>query len=222
MTRTIVLPGTPVGDMKSKMPGKGTFKEGSTIYAARLGILNDRGKYINIVPLSGVYDPQGGDIVIGTVLDAMRNAWMMDINAPYPAFLNVDNVPWRVDSGETARYLKMGDVAIVTVTGVDESRSIDLSMICKACRKVDGGLIIDIQPSKIPRVIGKNSSMLNVLKEKTKCWIFVGQNGRIWIKGDDSQVRRLVNVIHIIENESHTEGLTHRITTMLSDDAILG
>ena len=216
MTRTIVLPGTPVGDLKSKMPGKGTFKEGDIIYAARLGILNDKGKYVNIVPLSGVYDPQNGDVVIGTVLEALRNAWMLDINAPYPAFLNIDNVPWRVDSGETAKYLKMGDVVITTVTDVNEARSIDLSMRCRACRKVDGGLIIDIQPSKTPRVIGKNSSMLNVLKQKTKCWIFVGQNGRIWIKGDDLQVRRVVDSIHFIEKESHTDGLTQRITDMLS------
>lgn len=215
MTRKIVLPGTVVGDMKSKKPGRGTFREGDTIYAARLGILNDRGTYVSIIPLSGVYDPQEGDTVIGVVQETLRNAWMVDINAPYPAFLNVENVPWRVESGETAKFIQVDDVIIVTVTGVDESRSIDLSMKCRSCRKVEGGTILDIQPSKVPRVIGKNSSMLSVLKRYTKCWMFVGQNGRIWIKGEEDNVNTLVNAIRIIERESHTVGLTQRITKML-------
>jgi exosome complex component RRP4 len=217
MTRKIVLPGTPVGDTENenKRPGRGTFKEGTTIYAAVLGIVNDKGKYIDIIPLSGVYDPQQGDTVIAVVQESLRSAWMMDINAPYPAFLNVANAPWRVEMGETAKFLKTGDVVIAQISGVDESRSIDLTMKCKPCRRIEDGIVIDIEPSKVPRVIGKNSSMLNVLKQHTNCWMFVGQNGRVWIKGDDAGISRLIDVIHVIEEESHTAGLTQRITRML-------
>ncbi len=216
MMRKIVLPGSVVGDAKEKLPGRGVFKEGDKLYASRLGIVSDKGRYVNIIPLSGVYDPSIGDNVIGVVQEAFKNAWLIDINAPYPAFLGVDNVPWRVDYGETTKYLKIGDVLIVSIISVDEARNIDVSMKCKACRKIDEGLIIDIQPSKVPRVIGKNSSMLSVLKKYTGCWIFVGQNGRIWIKGkDEEKIKLLIKAIRKIEKEAHTTGLTERITKML-------
>ncbi|HEC76644.1 MAG TPA: S1 RNA-binding domain-containing protein [Thermoplasmatales archaeon] len=215
MMRKIVLPGSEVGDAKSKLPGKGTFKEGDKIYASRLGILSEKGRYINVIPLSGVYDPNSGDNVIGVVEEVYRNAWIIDINAPYPAFLSAENVPWKIAYGETLKYLKVGDVIIAMISSVDEARNIDLSMKCKACRKVEDGIIIEIQPSKVPRVIGKNSSMLATLKKYTNCWIFVGQNGRIWIKGEDENVNLLIKAIRKIEDEAHTFGLTERIIKML-------
>ncbi|HDN95521.1 MAG TPA: S1 RNA-binding domain-containing protein [Thermoplasmatales archaeon] len=215
MIRKIVLPGTEVGDAKSKLPGKGVFKEGDKIYASRLGILSEKGKYINVIPLSGVYDPNVGDNVIGVIQEVFKNAWIVDINAPYPAFLNLENVPWRVDYGETSKYLKVGDVIIATIAAIDEAKNIDISMKCKACRKIEDGIIIEIQPSKVPRVIGKSGSMLATLKKYTQCWIFVGQNGRIWIKGEDEKVNLLIKAIRKIEKEAHTFGLTQRIIKML-------
>jgi len=215
MMRKIVLPGSVVGDAKSKLPGKGVFKEGDKLYSSRLGILSEKGKYVNVIPLSGVYDPNIGDNVIGVVQEAFKNAWIIDINAPYPAFLNLENVPWKIEYGETTKYLKVGDVIIATIVNIDEARNIDVSMKCKACRKIDEGIIIEIQPSKVPRVIGKGGSMLATLKKYTNCWIFVGQNGRIWIKGEDEKVNLLIKAIRKIEKEAHTFGLTQRIIKML-------
>lgn len=215
MMRKIVLPGSVVGDAKSKLPGKGVFKEGDRLYSSRLGILSEKGKYVNVIPLSGVYDPNIGDNVIGVVQEAFKNAWIIDINAPYPAFLNLENVPWKIEYGETTKYLKVGDVIIATIVNIDEARNIDVSMKCKACRKIDEGIIIEIQPSKVPRVIGKGGSMLATLKKYTNCWIFVGQNGRIWIKGEDEKVNLLIKAIRKIEKEAHTFGLTQRIIKML-------
>jgi len=215
MMRKIVLPGSVVGDAKSKLPGKGVFKEGDKLYSSRLGILSEKGKYVNVIPLSGVYDPNIGDNVIGVVQEAFKNAWIIDINAPYPAFLNLENVPWKIEYGETTKYLKVGDVIIATIVNIDEARNIDVSMKCKACRKIDEGIIIEIQPSKVPRVIGKGGSMLATLKKYTNCWIFVGQNGRIWIKGENEKVNLLIKAIRRIEKEAHTVGLTQRIIKML-------
>ena len=57
--------------------------------------------------------------------------------------------------------------------------------------------------------------MLATLKKYTNCWIFVGQNGRIWIKGEDEKVNLLIKAIRKIEKEAHTFGLTQRIIKML-------
>lgn len=217
--RNVVIPGTVVGEVDKNKPGAGTFKEDKYIYASRLGIKTEKSGYINIIPLAGVYNPHTGDTVLGIVHEAQLSTWVVDINAPYPAILHVNQVPWKVDFGATGDFLSVGDTIIVKISLIDESKKIELSMEDKSTRKIDEGLIIDIQPSKVPRVIGKSGSMISLLKKYTNCWVFVGQNGRIWVKGEKEGVDRIVQVIKIIEEESHTQGLTNRIEKLLKEES---
>jgi len=79
-----------------------------------------------------------------------------------------------------------------------------------------GGRIIEITSSKVPRVIGKQGSMITLIKEKTECKIIVGQNGRVWISGPTPEKEILaVDVINKIEHEAHLDGLTDRIKEYL-------
>jgi exosome complex component RRP4 len=54
-----------------------------------------------------------------------------------------------------------------------------------------------------------------MLKKETACEIFVGQNGRIWINGKDEDMDKLSEAIDIIIRESHTSGLTDKISQFL-------
>lgn len=215
--RTIVVPGTVLGDAKNKKLGVGTFREKNNIYASRLGIKVEKAGYINIIPLSGVYNPHVGDNVIGIITECQLSSWMADINAPYPGMLHVNQVPWKVEFGSTGQYLNVGDSIICKIGLIDESKKIELSMEDRGSRKIDTGIIIDIQPQKVPRVIGKNGSMITLLKKYSNCWIFVGQNGRICIKGESDRVDFIVEAIRKIEKEAHTVGLTSRMEQFLKE-----
>ena len=58
-----------------------------------------------------------------------------------------------------------------------------------------------------------------MLKEKTGCNIIIGQNGRVWIKGDSTDQEALVTkTIMKIEKESHIDGLTDKIKGMLESE----
>jgi exosome complex component RRP4 len=81
--------------------------------------------------------------------------------------------------------------------------------------KFKGGIIVDIAPTKVPRLIGKKGSMINMIKDKTKCKIVVGQNGLVWVKGDEDMEQLTKNIIHLIEAEAHTSGLTNKIKNKL-------
>ena len=81
--------------------------------------------------------------------------------------------------------------------------------------KFKGGIIVDIAPTKVPRLIGKKGSMINMIKDKTKCKIVVGQNGLVWVKGDEDMEQLTRNIIHLIEAEAHTSGLTNKIKNKL-------
>jgi exosome complex component RRP4 len=218
-TREIVIPSQLLGEIKSKKAGRGTFVENGKIYAEVLGVLNANSDYINVVPLKGRYDPSEGDFVIGIVMEAMSSSWLVDINAAYPALLHVNEVPWDVDFNETEKYLNMGDTVMAKVLQVDQEKKLQITLKDRNLYKVKGGNMIEVEPSKIPRIIGKKASMISLVKKFTRCRIFVGQNGRIWIDGDERGVKKVIDTINKIEEESLSYGLTNKIENMLKEDS---
>lgn len=218
--REIVIPSQLLGDIKKNKAGRGTFIENGKIYSERLGILNKRTEYINVVPLKGRYDPVAGDFIIGIVEEAMASSWLVDINAPYPALLHVNEVPWKVEFGETEKYLNQSDSIMAKVLQVDVEKKLQITLNDRNLYKIKGGHITYVEPSKVPRVIGKKGSMISLLKKYTRCRIFVGQNGRIWIDGEnDDDIARVLYAIRKIEEESLSFGLTNKIEELLKKDA---
>ena len=212
--REIVVPGDLLA-ISSKKAGPGTYSEGGKIFAAQLGIKSVRPDSISVVPLSGQYIPVRGDLVIGKVIDVGPSNWLIDINSPYPAPLHVNEVPWRVEFGETSKFMSVGDVLLLKIEGVDEVKRISVSMQDHGLRKLTGGMVMEVSPSKVPRVIGKNGSMIQMLKNLTGCRIYVGQNGRIWIDGDLEHILKAVKAVRMIEEEAHNLGLTERVKRFL-------
>lgn len=214
--RELVVPGDLL-DAPGLKPGVGTFSEGGKIYASMLGIRNERAGYVNIVPLGGRYIPRPGDAVIGKIVDIGPSHWLLEINSPYPAPLHTNEVPWRVEYGDTARYLDVEDVCLIKVLSVDETKRVQLTMKEHGLRKLSGGQIVEISHSKVPRVIGKKGSMISLIKGYTKCRMFVGQNGRIWIDGEVDDIFNAIRTIKKIEDEAQVLGLTESVESMLEE-----
>jgi len=216
--REIVIPSQLLGDIKNNKAGRGTFIENGKIYSETLGILNKGSDFINVVPLKGRYNAVEGDFVIGIVLEAMASSWLVNINAPYPALLHVNEVPWDVEFGETEKYLNYGDSIMAKILQVDAEKKLQITLKDRNLYKIRGGYITYIEPSKVPRLIGKKGSMISLLKKYTRCRIFVGQNGRIWIDGDNDNISKVLRTIRKIEEESLTYGLTNKIEELLKND----
>jgi len=219
--REIVVPGELLGTDPRKA-GPGTFTENGKVYAAQLGIKSARPDEISVVPLSGQYMPMRGDLVVGKIVDIGPSNWLVDINSPYPAPLHVTEVPWRVEFGETSKFMTVGDIVLLKVVDVDEIKRISVSMQDHGLRKLTGGMVVDVSPSKVPRVIGRNGSMIQMLKNDTGCRIYVGQNGRIWIDGDLDNIVRAMQAIKMIEDEAHSLGLTEKVKRYLETSSRKG
>jgi len=170
---------------------------------------------VNVIPLGGRYIPAPGDMVIGKVIDIGPSNWLVDINSPYPAPLHVNEVPWRVEFGDTARYLSVGDTLLAKVLSVDETKRVQVTMKEQGLRKLQGGQILEISHSKVPRVIGKNGSMIQMIKNYTNCRIFIGQNGRIWVDGNMDDMVHAMRAIKMIEEGAQTLKLTERVKEFL-------
>ena len=214
--RELVLPGDFITDGKFRA-GSGTYMDNGKIYASTLGIKSIRSDFVNVVPLAGQYIPKVGDQVIGIVMDMGPSNWLVDINSPYPAPMHINEAPWRVDFGDTARYLKVGEVILARIFMVDEVKHVQVSMKDHGLRKLQGGQILEISHSKVPRVIGRNGSMIEMIKNSTNCRIIVGQNGRIWVDGEIDAVDNAVKAIRLIEVEAQSIGLTERLKEFLEN-----
>jgi len=191
--KEIVVPGDKVdGKVESYV-----FREGNNAYSMVLGVMDKKEGYDRIVPLNGKYFPQVEDYVVGIVTDVKRGGYVLDINSPYDAFLASRR---RYDSGAVI-FAKVGDVS--------EVRSVSLTMD----KQLYDGELMEIMAVKVPRVIGKKNSMVMLITEKTKTDIYVGRNGRIWLKGGD--IEKAKRAVLKIEMEAHTDGLTDRITEFL-------
>ena len=55
-----------------------------------------------------------------------------------------------------------------------------------------------------------------MIKDKTNCKIIVGQNGLVWVKGEEDMEQLTKDIIHMIEAEAHTSGLTNKVKNKLS------
>ncbi|MEK6871975.1 MAG: exosome complex RNA-binding protein Rrp4 [Nanoarchaeota archaeon] len=211
--RKLVVPGEVVvtGDF---LPGDFTRKEGSDIIANRFGLAEISGRVIRIIPISGVYEPRRGNTVIGRIEDITFSGWMIDIGGPYSSFLPVSECPRFINKLNLEEFATIGDVMSLKINNVKKS-GIDLTLKYRGLGKLEGGRIIKINSHKVPRVIGRGGSMINLIKDKTKTDITVGQNGFIWLKGDKEGEAKAEEIIQLIVAESAHDGLTDKIEKML-------
>ena len=214
-TREVVVPGEFLEN--GTKGGNGTYSADGKIYAAVMGVKNAGPQGVSVIPLGGRYLPSSGDTVIGFIIDIGPSNWMVDINSPYPSPLHVNEVPWRVEFGDTSRYLNIGHVVMLKILMVDESKKIQVTMNDSGLRRLEGGQLVEISYSKVSRVIGKSGSMIQMIKNMTDCRIFVGQNGRIWVDGDEKNATVAVDAIKIIDNEAQSGNLTERIREFIAE-----
>ncbi len=212
--REIVVPGEPV-NCEGRKPGFGIYRKDGKYYASTLGLRTVKSSFIDVIPLAGKYVPYSGDEIIGTVSGINTSSWLLDISSPYPALLHASESPWKVEFNATAKYLEIGDSVTATVLSVDDSKHVQLTMREQNLRKLNGGHIVDVSFGKVPRVIGKKGSMLEMLKSETGCRILVGRNGRIWIDGPVEKILVAAKAIEMIDTGAQTYGLTDRVREFL-------
>src|SRR3989344_3103228 len=215
--KEIVIPGQELAQGLEYLPSQGTFREEDKIISTYLGLVSINQRFIKVIPLTGKYVPKADDMVIGKVTDIGFYGWTLDIGCAYHAVLSLRETSGFIErNDDLTKYYDYGDVVVVGVTRVTKQKSVDLTTKGPGLKKLIGGKIIEVTPSKVPRMIGKQGSMITMLKEKTGCNVIIGQNGRVWVKGDSTDKEALVTkTIMKIEKESHIDGLTDKIKTML-------
>jgi exosome complex component RRP4 len=211
-SRKVVVPGEVIFKGNSYLPGEWTEKKGDEIVAMKYGLAEESNNLVKVIPISGVYQPRRGNVVIGKVEMVTFNGWVVDLGTADNGFLSIMEVPRYVNKDAMEEVFEIGDMVVAKIWNMNK-RGIDLSIKLRGLGKVDEGMIIEINPNKVPRVIGKEGSMIKAVKDATGCDITVGQNGLICINGktiDDELFAK--EIINYIAENSHLSGLTDNLT----------
>ena len=216
--REIVVPGQLLADGRYR-PSQGSYDEDGKIFSSVIGLAELRGNTVRVVPLQGVYIPHEGDLVLATITYVAGNNWKLDIGGPYGASLHANNALRRPYDEDISRYMDLGDVVAAEVIAFDRNSGPFLTMKGRGLQKLEGGMILEVSPAKIPRIIGKRGSMINMINDLLRIDSMVGQNGRIWIRSKEPHMVHLaIQAFMMIENESHTSRLTDRVQEMLKEE----
>jgi exosome complex component RRP4 len=195
--RRIVLPGEQISEKPIRV--ENAFTLGGKSYSKILGLYENQDR--EVVPLEGVWEPHIGDTVVGIVSESRNKVYGVDLSYFKRSIL----VTSKFDRYEFV----YGDIIEAAIKDIEGNKTIILS----EPKLLKGGMLLKIKPVKVPRVIGKQNTMVKQIIEATQSEIIVGVNGIIWISGGNDTLA--IEAILRIENEAHVPGLTERIKLML-------
>ncbi len=216
--KKIVIPGELIVAGNEYLPGEGTEKRKEGIVALKFGLAEEANKLVKVISLSGTYQPRRGNVVIGRVENITFNGWVINIDTAQNAFLPLMETPRYVDKDAMEEVMDIGDIVVAKIWNVSK-RGIDLTIKMHGFGKLESGLIMTINSNKVPRVIGKEGSMIALIKDETKCRITVGQNGIISIEGDKVEDEILAKrAIMFVSEKSYMSGLTEELKKWLEKE----
>lgn len=225
--RELVVPGQLIAEGDFKILNNAyLFRVGRKYYSTVIGLvdISEDGKSLNIIPLEGFYYPSPDDLVIGVVRNVGITNWELDIRAPFSAILYASDLlgrPVNPAKEDLSQYLDVGDMVLAKVEVFDRTRVPILTTKGKGLGKITKGAIVEINPVKVPRVIGKKGSMHQTLEKETDCKIIVAKNGRILIECPNEALEKIVILaIRKIEREAHIPGLTDRIKEFILKEKV--
>ncbi len=219
--KQLVTPGELLAEGEYQA-GENTYIEAGKIFASRIGLVDLENKKVNVVALRAFYVPKAGDVIIGSVKEVGFNGWTVDIRAPYDAMLRASDVlsrPFKPQNDELSQVLDAGDLIVAKIASYDRAHDPQLTVGEPGLGKITRGQLMRVTPTKIPRIIGRKGSMISMIKQETNCQIILGLNGVILVTGKTLADEELaMRAIRKIEDESHTSGLTDRITQLLKEE----
>lgn len=216
--RRYVIPGDVITTGPFR-PEQNVYQDGDRIISTSVGISEIYDNAVRVIPLSGMYIPKNNDLVIGKVIGHSSLSWEFDINSCFVGFLPAQDVFGRDYSptkDELKARLDKGDLVAARIANFDRSRDPLLTIQDRDLGKIESGELIEIAPSKVPRLIGKRGSMIQTIELATKAMITIGQNGWVVVSCDDPVgLLKAIQAIKMVDAQAHTPNLTERVKSML-------
>ena len=216
--RKYVIPGDVVttGPFRAE---QNVILEGEKIISTAVGISEIYEDTVRVITLTGKYIPKIDDLVIGKVNSHTSLSWELDINSCYVGFLPAQDVFGRdfsAHADELATKLKTGDLVAARIANFDRTRDPLVTISDRDLGAIDSGVLVKISPSKVPRLIGKRGSMIQMIEMATNAAVTIGQNGWVVVSCESPEgLLKAKKAIEMVNQKAHVVNLTDQIKEML-------
>lgn len=216
--RQLVIPGEIIAEGDEILPGENVKKEDGKIIALKYGLAEVSENLAKVLPVSGVFNPRRGNVVIGEIVMLTSAGWVIDIGTAENAFLSIMEVPRYVDKNNLKEVYDLGDTMLAKIWNIG-GRGVDLSIKMREFGRLSDGFTFKVNAHKTPRIIGKDGSMIKLIKENTQCDVSVGQNGIVWVSGETIEKELFAKkAILYVEENAQKSGLTEEVTKWFEEN----
>jgi exosome complex component RRP4 len=216
--RKYVIPGDVITTGPFR-PEQNVILEGDKIISTTIGISEIYDDTVKVITLTGKYIPKIDDLVIGKINSHTSLSWELDINSCYVGFLPAQDVFGRdfsAHADELSSKLKTGDLVAARIANFDRTRDPLVTISDRDLGKIDSGVLVKISPSKVPRLIGKKGSMIQMIEMATDAAVTIGQNGWVVISCESPEgLLKAKKAIEMVNEKAHVANLTDQIKDML-------
>ncbi len=216
--RKHVIPGEVITSRPLR-PEENVVFDGKNISSTIVGTSEIYDDVVRVLPLTGMYFPKVDDMVVGKVISHTSLSWEVDINSCYVGFLPASDIFGRdftASADALASKLIKGDMVAARIANFDRTRDPLITVSDRDLGKIDTGDLVSMSSSKIPRLIGKRGSMIQMIEAATGSMITAGQNGMIVIDAKDADgLLKAKKSIKMIDDNAHISNLTDKVKSML-------
>jgi len=216
--RKYVIPGDVITSGPYR-PEQNVVLDGNKIISTTIGISEIYDDSVKVIPLTGKYIPKINDLVIGKVISHSSLSWELDINSCYVGFLPAQDVFGRdfsAHADDLTSKLKSGDLVAARIANFDRTRDPLLTISDRDLGKIDSGDLVEISPSKVPRLIDKRGTMIQTIEMATNAAITIGQNGWVVVSCDNPEgLLKAKKAIQMVDERAHIANLTDQVIEML-------
>jgi len=216
--RKYVIPGDVITTGPFR-PEQNVILEGNKIISTTIGVSEIYDDSAKVISLTGKYLPKINDLVIGKVISHTSLSWELDINSCYIGFLPASDVFGRdfsAHADELTSKLKAGDLVAARIANFDRTRDPLITISDRDLGKIDSGDLIKISHSKVPRLIGKKGTMIQMIETATNAAITIGQNGWVVVSCENPEgLLKAKKAIQMVDDYAHVANLTDQVKDML-------
>ena len=202
-------------------PEQNVILEDGKLIATAIGFSEMNDDEVKVIPLTGLYIPQIDDLVIGTIVSHNALSWEVNINSFYPGILLATDVfgrDYSPSKDDLSAKLNVGDIVAARVANTG-SRDPLITINGQNLGKIDSGELVRISPAKVPRLIGKQGSIIQTIEVATNTSITIGQNGLIVFACDNStSLKKSIACIKMVDLMLDDSNLEKKIQNMLDEN----
>jgi exosome complex component RRP4 len=220
-TDRIVLPGDVIESASAGvMCGSGVELRGEEIVATVRGFVTRMSRLLSVTPMTSIYTPNVGDIVIGRIAQVQQQRWKVQIGCSVLAILRLTSIylpddqlrrRTTADERNMRQYFDVGDLVCAEVQEVPSSGSVSLHTRQQHPRRLDRGIVVDVPARLIKRV---PTHICALDREGLAFQIIWGVNGTVWVAPTDAagaavlpRIRNCIVLLATYQQQISTDAL---------------